>query len=167
MFAMYAFGSIIAKYAFQGILCGKFDGWRAIAAPPAPRKQMRTAPLETPAECKNGSHFRSCRLVQVLVAPGKYLVAKGKFQRCAAGRASVRSCLPAKTGTPRFTPVQKLAKFANGSVPAVLDKEAARHNQLPVRSADRRPAHQRTIRAVAPSRPVDTEHHTHRLTTLM
>ena len=106
---MYAFGSIIAKYAFQGILCGKFDGWRAIAAPPAPRKQMRTAPLETPAECKNGSHFRSCRLVQVLVALGKFLVAKGNFQRCAVGPSSTGSRLSRKSGTPRFTPVQKVA----------------------------------------------------------
>lgn len=43
---MYAFGSIIAKYAFHGILCGKFAGWRAIEAPP-----------ETPAECKTAATF--------------------------------------------------------------------------------------------------------------
>lgn len=70
---MYAFGNIIARYAFKSILCGKFDGWRAIEVP-----------LETPAECKTAATFaaavssKCCRLSHMsALGEGHKLAQKG------------------------------------------------------------------------------------------
>lgn len=86
-----------------------------------PRKRRRQAKTAT---------AKGRRLAGPLLRKDRDLVAKGNFQRCPAGRSNARLRRLVETGTPRFTPVQKLATSANGSVPRLLNFEAVSHSWL-------------------------------------